>query len=62
VQKADKLEEDYEVQLAFQHNLALKTASPEALAAKEPKAEKKNNLSQTPNSGLEVEAREITHA
>jgi hypothetical protein len=45
VQKADQLQEDYELQLAFQHNLTLKTASPEAIAAKELKAEKKNNLS-----------------
>ena len=62
VQKADQLQEDYELQLAFQHNLTLKTASPEALAAKELKAEKKNNLSQTPNSRQEVEGREITDA
>ena len=62
MQKADQLEDDYELKLAFQHNLTLKTVSPEALTAKELKAEKINNLSQTPNSGQEVEGREITDA
>ena len=62
VQKADQLQEDYELQLAFQHNLTLKKALPEAPAAKELKAEKENHLSQTPNSGQEEEDREITDA
>jgi hypothetical protein len=60
VQKADQLQEEYELQLAFQHNLTLKTASPEA--ANELEAEKENHPSQTPKSGQEDDGREITDA
>ena len=36
VKKADQLQEELELQLAFQHNLDLKTTTPEALTANKP--------------------------
>jgi hypothetical protein len=62
VKKADQLQEDLELQLAFQHNLDLKTTTPEALTANEPKVETKNHLPQALKSGQEEGSREITDA
>ena len=57
VKKADQLQEDHELQLAFQHNLDLKTTTPEALTANEPKVETKNHLPQALKSGQEEGSR-----
>ena len=58
MQKDDQLQEDYELQLAFQHNLTLKTVLPEVL--EQNKSEEMGNpLSQTPRNGPEI-SRDIT--
>ena len=62
VKKADQLQEDLELQLAFQHNLDLKTTTPEALTANEPKVETMNHLPQALKSGQEEGSRGITDA
>jgi hypothetical protein len=62
LKKSDQLQEDLELQLAFQHNLDLKTTTPEALTANKLKAETKNHLPQALKSGQEEGSREITDA
>jgi hypothetical protein len=62
VKKADQLQEDYKLHLAFQQNLTLKTTSPVALTANEPNVETKNHLPQTLKPGQEEDSREITDA
>ena len=60
MQKVDQLQEDHVLQLAFQHNLTLKTASPEALAANKSEEEMGNHPSQTPKYGQEYGSKDIT--
>ena len=57
-----KSDQHLELQLAFQHNLDLKTTTPEALTANEPKVETKNQLPQTFKPGQEEDSRYITDA
>ena len=59
MQKVDQLQEDYELQLAFQHNLTLKTVLPEVLEQNKSEEEMGNPLSQTPRNGPEI-SRDIT--